>query len=284
MLPAAETVKRKNVRSQAFLPVDSQTNVWLNRGTLPRDPLTPVPRRGRTSPKDPLLAGLGASRLRRLLAANTTASDRRWQHILESAAHLFYTHGYHATTMDHIARAAGLLKGSLYYYISSKEDLLYELLLGTMVLGENTLQDALQTSSDPVPRFRNALRAHIAHIISNQVRVGLFLHEFNSLSGERRRRIQSMVSEYQKKFVQVIQEGQAAGHFIAGDATLIVNAVLGMCNWMYRWYGQPGCPDLARIQEVFSEVAMTGILAPGAAAPARAQVAGNSLDNQSVVW
>ena len=44
--------------------------------------------------------------------------------LLEAATHLFKEKGYHSTSMQELAEALGLQKGSLYYYIESKEELL----------------------------------------------------------------------------------------------------------------------------------------------------------------
>ena len=49
----------------------------------------------------------------------------RRRHIIDSTVTLFIAHGYHKTTTRMIARAAGFSIGSLYEYVSSKEDLLY---------------------------------------------------------------------------------------------------------------------------------------------------------------
>ena len=51
------------------------------------------------------------------------------QEIITVAARLFKEKGYRATTLEDIAAAVGMLKGSLYYYIQSKEELLYIVLL-----------------------------------------------------------------------------------------------------------------------------------------------------------
>ncbi|MBK9505891.1 MAG: TetR/AcrR family transcriptional regulator [Chitinophagales bacterium] len=48
--------------------------------------------------------------------------------IIKQALNLFRTQGYHKTTMANIGDACGLLKGSVYHYFSSKEDLMREVL------------------------------------------------------------------------------------------------------------------------------------------------------------
>ena len=48
--------------------------------------------------------------------------------IVTAAIQLFQQKGYHATSMQDIADAVGLQKGSLYHYITSKDDLLVDMM------------------------------------------------------------------------------------------------------------------------------------------------------------
>ena len=83
----------------------------------------PLPRRGRKP--DPALAG-----------------ERRVQ-ILAAARHVFTQKGYQGATMSDVAAAAGLGKGTLYWYWRSKEDLLHELMLEVHARIETGISDAL---------------------------------------------------------------------------------------------------------------------------------------------
>ena len=84
---------------------------------------------------------------------------------------------------------------------------------------------------------------------------GLFLHEFDSLSGKRQHKLISVMSRYNNRFVDLVKRGQEQGKLIEGEPWLIVNGILGMCNWLYRWYdtdhvsspeaGEAGVPEHA---------------------------------------
>ncbi len=184
----------------------------------------------------------------------------RMAEILDSAANFFYTKGYHATSIEDVARDVGMLKGSLYYYIKSKEDLLYELLLAVIQQGHASVDKALEGVEGPVARLEIGIEKHIEHIIRNQVRVGLFLHEFDSLSGRRKQRVQEVMKDYQKIFTTIVKQGQASGVFVSGEPDLLVNAMLGMCNWIYRWYHPEDSPKLETVKKTFIALIMGGIL------------------------
>ena len=193
-------------------------------------------------------------------AGEATKATGRMAEILDSAAKFFYTKGYHATSIEDVARDVGMLKGSLYYYIKSKEDLLYELLLDVMQQGKGGVETALEGVKSPVERLEKGIEQHIEHIIRNQVRVGLFLHEFDSLSGRRKQKVQEVIKDYQKIFTGIVKQGQASGDFVSGEPDMLVNAVLGMCNWIYRWYHPDTSPKLDAVKKTFIELIMGGII------------------------
>lgn len=56
---------------------------------------------------------------------NPDLVERRRRQIVDAAANLFIAQGFHKTTTRQIARAAGFSIGSLYEYVTSKEDVLY---------------------------------------------------------------------------------------------------------------------------------------------------------------
>lgn len=192
--------------------------------------------------------------------AGPPARVSRKEQILGSAAKIFFSKGYHASTIEDVARDVGMLKGSLYYYIDSKEDLLYELLLGVIEKGDAYIRTQLAGIDDPVEALRVALRGHIEYIIENQIRVGLFLHEFDTLPGRRQKRIREAMQRYQEMFIEIVRRGQALGKFITDDAWLLVNGMLGMGNWIYRWYRGDRLPERDTVQSTFVSLLMNGIL------------------------
>lgn len=188
-----------------------------------------------------------------------TKPSARMDEILARAAELFYEKGYHATTIEDVAREVGMLKGSLYYYIRSKEDLLYELLLGIIVKGVEHASKAIDGVTDPTERLEKAVEAQIEHIIQNQTYVGLFLHEFDTLSGKRQKRIQEEMVKYQKMFIDAIRDGQKVDQFVEADPLLLTDAILGMTNWIYRWYSGTRSPGLDSVKKTFIAFIMNGI-------------------------
>ncbi len=182
--------------------------------------------------------------------------------MLQSAANIFFAKGFHATSIEDVARDVGMLKGSLYYYIKSKEDLLFQLLLAGIEDGDSYIAQHIDPQGDAVEQLERAIRAQIDYIIQNKVPFGLFLHEFDSLSGKRQHKVTAVMSRYNSRFVDLVKRGQEEGKLIDGEPWLIVNGILGMCNWLYRWYDPDQVSSPEQVKQVFVKLLLDGIRKP----------------------
>ena len=203
----------------------------------------PKPLRPRKAPRD----------------AKQSKPATRLEEVLQSAANIFFAKGFHATSIEDVARDVGMLKGSLYYYIKSKEDLLFQLLLAGIEDGDAFIAQQIDPEADPVEQLERAIRAQIDYIIQHRVPFGLFLHEFDSLSGKRQHKLISVMSRYNSRFVDLVRRGQEQGKLMEGEPWIIVNGILGMCNWLYRWYDADQIADSEQIKSSFVRMIFEGI-------------------------
>ncbi len=65
---------------------------------------------------------------------------------------------------------------------------------------------------------------------------------------------------YQSFFRDCVRQGQREGIFLGGDPWLLVNGILGMGNWIYRWYHGEHVPDLETVKTTFVSIIEKGIL------------------------
>ena len=183
----------------------------------------------------------------------------RLEEVLQSAANIFFAKGFHAASIEDVARDVGMLKGSLYYYIKSKDDLLFQLLLAGIEDSDAFIARQIDPQGDPLQELERAIRAQIDYIIQNRVQFGLFLHEFDSLSGKRQHKLISVMSRYNSRFVELVRRGQEQGKLIPGEPWIIVNGILGMCNWLYRWYDTDEISDPEQVKQIFLRMSLRGI-------------------------
>lgn len=144
------------------------------------------------------------------------AADReqRWDEIIHAAAAIFYEKGYEATSLQDIANSVGLLKGSIYYYIDTKEDLLFELVIRAQNIWKQTIvePEELETSAAPI-----RLRAFIQRWMSLKERErewGLVAErEFTRLSPEPLAKVKAGRKEFSSFVEGIVKQGVAAGDF-----------------------------------------------------------------------
>jgi AcrR family transcriptional regulator len=163
----------------------------------------------------------------------------RRSELTREAARLFAQKGYHGTSIGDLAKAMGVQKGSLYAYIASKQDLLYE----TMREGADAFHSALDAIPERLPateKIRLALRAHL-RVVAEQLDVAtVFVREWRYLDGERREEILAERRRYEERVRALFREGRELGELRTDldDATAAL-LTLSAANWAYTWL-QPG--------------------------------------------
>jgi AcrR family transcriptional regulator len=193
----------------------------------------------------------------------TEARGQKWHDrragIIDAAAKLFADRGYHATGTAELCEAVGLGKGSLYYYVESKENLLsliHERVMGQVLEFATRMADLDAPAAD---RLRQLGREQIDIIATYPDHVWVFLHEHKALTGQRAEEFSASRRRYEDAIQKILDDGVAAGEFTVADTRLATLGWLGMHNYTYLWF-RPG-PRLSseRLADSFYELFMQGI-------------------------
>jgi AcrR family transcriptional regulator len=162
---------------------------------------------------------------------------RRSAEILEAAVRVFYKRGYSGATVQNIADELGILKGSLYYYIDTKEDLLFQLIeeVHTQVqriLDEVQAEDGLE----PLRRLELYVRRQVEYNIDNFERITVYYHDLDRLTGCRLRYVESARQLHDNYVASLITEAQKEGKANESyDARMMAGCVFGTIIWSYQW-------------------------------------------------
>ena len=120
--------------------------------------------------------------------ARAKTPKRRDQEVLEAAAKVFHTRGYADASVQDIADELGILKGSLYHYIDSKEDLLFRLLQQTHDEVQAILDEvAALPDLTPLERLAEYVRREVTYTSRNLAKMAIYYHDVDQLSDERAR-------------------------------------------------------------------------------------------------
>jgi AcrR family transcriptional regulator len=184
----------------------------------------------------------------------------RGEQVYAAALRLFREKGYHATSMQDIAAAVGLYKGSLYHYIGGKEELLvrvFERAMGSL-LGE-VERIVADTSVRPSAQLRLVVQAHVEAVCENLDALTVYLHEFRALAGETLANVRAQRERYRQLVSEIVERGVRLGEFSTSDVDIATLGLLGMCNWVAQWYRPAGRLSARQIGGHFADLVLDGL-------------------------
>ena len=168
----------------------------------------------------------------------TTQHDAKRAAILSQAARLFNSKGSRATTLKDIAESLGLTKTSLYYYVKTKEELIYQCYMATLGRHHGNLDKIEKSYTDPVERMAAFFRSHFDDWQAAQGGEGSHfaaLLEIASLQGSHRTDVEAQYISMFKRLRQILRDGIDEGTLRSFDATSATRAILGSVEWSFSW-------------------------------------------------
>ncbi|PYM14017.1 MAG: TetR/AcrR family transcriptional regulator [Candidatus Rokuibacteriota bacterium] len=182
------------------------------------------------------------------------------EEIIAAAAKVFRTKGYHAATVQDIADAVGILKGSLYHHFKSKEDLLYLIVKEPIARIYATMADIVASESPPAEKLRRAILAHLEAFDQHYPHLFVALRERDEMKRRFREQFKLSPTQYERCWQQIVREGIKSGDFRPDlDVHVVSYGLLGMLNWLHTWYDPRGRLSVREIADQFSALALAGL-------------------------
>lgn len=177
------------------------------------------------------------------------------------AARVFQEKGYRGTTVQDIADAVGMLKGSLYYHFDNKEEIFYEIIHDPLSHFVSQMAEVVALDLPPAEKLRTALRYHLSVFDAQLPGVQVVLREnLDTMAGEHWASIRALWKQHQSHWEAILSEGVEQGQFCPDlDFKIATLGILGMCNWMQRWYRQEGRLPTETIADVWAQMILDGI-------------------------
>ena len=174
-------------------------------------------------------------------AGRKTQRRNRDADVLQEAIQVISERGYAATSIQEVADRVGVLKGSLYHYFSSKEELLLRILEQSH---EETSSIALEVSELNLPAFEELLeylRRSSLWYIANVQRANIFFTERRNLTGDRLQMAKTWGRDFESHIQKLIIAAQEDGR-IRGDQDprLVTRFVIGAVNNVRNWPSRSG--------------------------------------------
>ena len=182
--------------------------------------------------------------------------DERFTALLAHAARVFAERGYHSTTMRDLSRATGMSLAGMYYYVRGKEDLLFHIQERCFTQVSEGAAAALAGAIDPQDRLARFIRHHVTFFAAHMPEMKVLSHEANSLSGEPRRRIDTIKRRYVNLLEGLLRDASAEQP--AAERSAAAYALFGMMNWIYNWYDPAGPINPDRLADLLTRLYLGG--------------------------
>jgi AcrR family transcriptional regulator len=185
----------------------------------------------------------------------------RDREVLDTAAAVFARQGYAAATVQQVADELGILKGSIYYYIKTKEDLLFRLMREVHEELDALLAEIKATEGiSAIERLEHYVRAQETYNLGNLTKISVYYDNLDQLSDANRNEILARRRAHETFVVDLILDGQREGTIDdQRDARLIAFSVFATVIWPYRWYRPRGRVKAADVIESCVDFVMRGV-------------------------
>ena len=180
--------------------------------------------------------------------------------IEREAVRLFSEKTYPVVGMRDISDAVGLLPGSLYVHIKSKEELLLKIVEGGIAVYLDALMPIARSDAPPATRLREMVLKYMEVLDSHLERTQVSVFQWRYLSPSSRADVVELRKKYAAMFRGVIEEGASSGDFVAVDQPWVVVAgIIGLLNSTMHWYHPTGPVAAREIGAQLADLVLSGL-------------------------
>jgi AcrR family transcriptional regulator len=189
-------------------------------------------------------------------------ANERLAEIYRAAAQIILRKGYDATSVNDIANALGMTKAGLYHYINGKKELLFDIMnFGLGELDEEVTEPA-KSIADPAARLRFIVASHARLVTRGQGAITILVDEITALTPQQQRKITQRKRAYFDFLRGTLEELKEAGKLQDVDTTAAAFSLLGIVNWLSRWFRHGGALTEEQAAEQIVKIAFHGLLRP----------------------
>ena len=193
---------------------------------------------------------------------NIPKSVRRREEIVQCATELFDKKGFFNTSLDDVAQAVGIKREALYYYYRNRTELLLAIIAPQATELIESLKEVVASSLPAKEKLRLAIQNHLDRFDRHCLEMTITLRDgVMGTSDPVREPMTKVWKSYEQLWTTLIADGQSSGEFnIAGDPKMVSFGILGMCNWLSRWYKPDGKTSIEQLIDTYFTLVSEGLL------------------------
>lgn len=160
----------------------------------------------------------------------------RWDEVIEASVELFWLQGYGASRVQEVADKVGVLKGSLYHYIRTKEDLLFHIVEDVHRESREILGIVQTLDVSPLERLATYIERHVVWFLTCYKQASVYFSEWRYLTDQRLEQARVYRRSYDAIIRRMVADAQASNQIPEAldpkyAAFFLHSAINGMSDW-----------------------------------------------------
>ena len=185
--------------------------------------------------------------------------ETRKEQIHQAACRLFHQQGFHGTSVRDIAQEVGILGGSLYTHIVSKDDLLWEIVNAVADRFVDRIQEIAASDLGVMQKLRAAVIAHVEEITRDIDAAAVFAIEWRHLSPRRRKAFTARRNDYEAIFRGMVDQAMRERFIASNDPSSAALFILSALNWVFTWYRHDGRMTPTEVGRMLADFIFDGL-------------------------
>jgi AcrR family transcriptional regulator len=199
------------------------------------------------------------ARWKNVLKTNDEIYRLKRDAVLRESCRIISKRGFHNTSLDDVARALNVSKGTLYNYVKDKQEILFECHKMALDIGDRAFELAEAGASTAGEALRLVLRQYIATLIDELGACGV-ITEIDALKPADRKAIVARRDKLEAGFVKLLRQGAADGSLRPIDDKIAIFTFMAALHNVPIWYSPDGRLSGAEIAERMSDILMYGMM------------------------
>jgi AcrR family transcriptional regulator len=179
--------------------------------------------------------------------------------IRKAGLRLIFEHGYEAMSLRQLAAEVGIQVGSLYNHISTKQELLFDLVQDHMNELLRQLDSTLHGKDEPRERLRAFVAFHVSYHMNRKREVFIANSELRSLEPRNYETVVALRSAYEQRLSGILGQGVASGVFEVVDVQVATFAILSLLTGLCNWYRPGGRLTKQAIIAAHEKLVLSGV-------------------------
>lgn len=196
----------------------------------------------------------------------TAKFDRKLVEILRTAAAVFAEVGFDPASIRMVADRADVSVAGLYYYVRSKDELLYLIqyhvfdgLIRRFEADSAHMLAEGGEASRPEARLHRFIRNHLEHFLADMASLTVCTRELGRLKGEYLRRVEALQRAYFSQAFEIFRELCSSRDDSQMDPRTATLAMFGTINWVSSWYDPSSDKSASELAGEFAELYLRGV-------------------------